>query len=40
MDQALLLSVLIKKDLGDTVKAQIKETIIKNIVDKEDDNSV
>jgi hypothetical protein len=40
MDQALLLSVLIKKDLGDTVKVQIKETIIKNIVDKEDDNSV
>jgi hypothetical protein len=40
MDQALLLSVLIKKDLGDTVKVQIKEMIIKNIVDKEDDNSV
>jgi hypothetical protein len=40
MDQALLLSVLIKKDLGDTVKVQIKEMIIKNIVDKEDDNGV
>jgi len=40
MDQALLLSVLIKKDLGDTVKVQIKEMIIKNLVDKEDDNSV
>jgi hypothetical protein len=40
MDQALLLSVLIKKDLGDTVKVQIKEMIIKNIVDKEDDSSV
>jgi hypothetical protein len=40
MDRALLLSVLIKKDLGDTVKVQIKEMIIKNIVDKEDDNSV
>jgi hypothetical protein len=40
MDQALLLNVLIKKDLGDTVKVQIKEMIIKNIVDKEDDNSV
>jgi hypothetical protein len=40
MDQVLLLSVLIKKDLGDTVKVQIKEMIIKNIVDKEDDNSV
>jgi hypothetical protein len=40
MDQALLLSVLIKKDLEDIVKVQIKETIIKNIVDKEDDNSV
>jgi hypothetical protein len=40
MDQALLLSVLIKKDLEDTVKVQIKEMIIKNIVDKEDDSSV
>jgi hypothetical protein len=40
MDQALLLSVLIKKDLGDTVKVQIKETTIRNIVDKEDVNNI
>jgi hypothetical protein len=38
MDQALLLSVLIKKDLEDIQKVQIKEMTIKNIVDKEDDN--
>ena len=38
MDQALLLSVLIKKDLEDIVKNVIKEKIKKNIVDKEDDN--
>jgi len=34
----LLLNILIKKDLEDIQKAQIKETIEKNIVDKEDDN--
>jgi hypothetical protein len=38
MDQVLLLSILIKKDLEDIQKAQIKETIEKNIVDKEEDN--
>ena len=38
MDQVLLLSILIKKDLEDTQKVQIKETIEKNIVDKEEDN--
>jgi hypothetical protein len=38
MAQVLLLNTLIKKDLEDIVKVQIKETIIKNIVDKEDDN--
>jgi len=38
MDQVLLLSTLIKKDLEDIQKVQIKETIEKNIVDKEDDN--
>lgn len=32
-----LLNKLIKKDLEDIQKAQIKETIEKNIVDKEDD---
>jgi hypothetical protein len=35
-----LLNVLIKKDLGDIQKAQIRETIVKNIVDKVDDNSI
>jgi hypothetical protein len=34
----LLLSILIKKDLEDIQKAQIKEMIEKNIVDKEEDN--
>ena len=38
MDQVLLLSILIKKDLVDIVKDLIKEKIEKNIVDKEDDN--
>jgi len=38
MDQALLLSILIKKDHVDIQKVQIKETIEKNIVDKEDAN--
>jgi hypothetical protein len=40
MDQVLLLSILIKKDLGDIVKVQIKEMTIRNIVDKEDVNSI
>jgi hypothetical protein len=39
MVQVLLLSILIKKDLEDIQKAQIKEMIEKNIVDKEDDNN-
>jgi hypothetical protein len=34
----LLLSILIKKDLEDIQKAQIKETIEKNIVDKVEDD--
>jgi hypothetical protein len=38
MGLVLLLSTLIKKDLEDIQKVQIKETIEKNIVDKEDDN--
>jgi hypothetical protein len=38
MGLVLLLNVLIKKDLEDIQKVQIKETIIKNIVDKEEDN--
>jgi hypothetical protein len=38
MGLVLLLSVLIKKDLEDIQKVQIKETIEKNIVDKEEDN--
>jgi len=38
MDQVLLLNILIKKDLEDIQKVQIKETIEKNIVDKEDVN--
>jgi hypothetical protein len=40
MGQALLLNIPIKKDLVDIQKAQIKEMIIKNIVDKVDDNSI
>jgi len=40
MDQVLLLNILIKKDQADIVKKIIKETIIKNIVDKEDVNSI
>jgi len=40
MDQALLLSILIRKDLEDIVKNVIKEKIKKNTVDKEDDNSI
>ncbi len=40
MDQVLLLSILIKKDQADIVKNVIKEKIEKNIVDKEDDNSI
>jgi hypothetical protein len=39
MGLVLLLNILIKKDLEDIQKAQIKETIEKNIVDKEDDNN-
>jgi hypothetical protein len=35
-----LLSILIKKDLEDIVRDLIKETIVKNIVDKEDVNSI
>jgi hypothetical protein len=38
MGLVLLLNILIKKDLEDIQKAQIKETIEKNIVDKEEDN--
>ena len=38
MGLVLLLSILIKKDLEDTQKVQIKEMIEKNIVDKEEDN--
>jgi hypothetical protein len=38
MGLVLLLSTLIKKDLEDIQKVQIKETIEKNIVDKEEDN--
>jgi hypothetical protein len=38
MGLVLLLNVLIKKDLEDIQKVQIKEMIEKNIVDKEDDN--
>jgi hypothetical protein len=40
MGLVLLLNLLIKKDLGDIQKAQIKETIEKNIVDKVDVNSI
>ena len=40
MDQVLLLSILIRKDLEDIVKNVIKEKIKKNTVDKEDDNSI
>jgi len=40
MVQVLLLSLLIKKDLEDIVKDLIKEKIEKNIVDREDDNSI
>jgi hypothetical protein len=40
MDQVLLLSILIKKDQADIVKNVIKEKIEKNIVDREDDNSI
>ena len=40
MDQVLLLSILIKKDQADIVKNVIKEKIEKNIVDKEDYNSI
>jgi len=35
-----LLNRLTKKDLDDIQKAQIKETIEKNIVDKAEDNSI
>jgi len=38
MGLVLLLNILIKKDLEDIQKAQIKEMIEKNIVDKVDDN--
>jgi hypothetical protein len=38
MGLVLLLSILIKKDLGDIQKVQIKETIEKNIVDKVEDD--
>jgi hypothetical protein len=40
MDQVLLLSTLIKKDLEDIQKDPIKEKIKKNIVDKEDVNNI
>jgi hypothetical protein len=40
MAQDLLLNILIKKDQEDTQKAQIKEMIVKNIVDKVDANSI
>jgi len=40
MDQVLLLSILIKKDQADIVKNVIKEKTVKNIVDKEDYNSI
>jgi len=40
MAQEPLLNVLIKKDLADIQKVQIKEMIEKNIVDKVDDNSI
>ena len=40
MDQVLLLNILIKKDQAGIVKNVIKEKIEKNIVDKEDDNSI
>jgi hypothetical protein len=40
MVQVLLLSILIKKDLGDIVRDLIKEMIVKNIVDREDVNSI
>jgi hypothetical protein len=38
MGLVILLNILIKKDLEDIQKAQIKEMIEKNIVDKVDDN--
>jgi len=38
MGLVLLLSTLIKKDLEDIQKVQIKETIEKNIVDKEEND--
>jgi hypothetical protein len=40
MVQVLLLNILIKKDLEGIVKDLIKEKIVKNIVDREDDNSI
>jgi hypothetical protein len=40
MDQVLLLNTLIKKDLEDIQKVQIKEMTIRNIVDREDANSI
>jgi hypothetical protein len=40
MVQVLLLNILIKKDLEDIQKVQIKEMIVKNIVDREDVNSI
>jgi hypothetical protein len=40
MGLVLLLSTLIKKDLEDIQKVQIKEMTIRNIVDREDANSI
>jgi hypothetical protein len=40
MGLVLLLNTLIKKDLEDIVKDLIKEKTVKNIVDREEDNSI